>query len=138
MITEEQVRTIVNEYLHDTDYELQTLQIDKDQNILIEVDRLGIVDVDWCAALNKYIVDHLNPDDNYSIEVGSVSLTDPFKSRIQYQKHLGHNVVVTDKEDKRYSGQLISVDEDTFQIEAEETLTFRYDEVKRTVYNITF
>lgn len=138
MITEEQVRTIVNEYLHDTDYELQTLQIDKDQNILIEVDRLGIVDVDWCATLNKYIVDHLNPDDNYSIEVGSVSLTDPFKSRIQYQKHLGHNVVVTDKEDKRYSGQLISVDENTFQIEAEETLTFRYDEVKRTVYNITF
>ena len=47
-------------------------------------------------------------------------------------------MVVTDAEGKKFSGQLISVDEETFMIEAKETLTFRYDEVKKVIYNITF
>lgn len=138
MITKEQVEKLVNDYLKDSDYELQTLEIDKEQNILVEIDRLGVVDVDYCAELNRYLVEQLGDKDDYSLEVGSVSLTDPFKSKIQYQKNLGHNVVVTDMDGKKHSGQLISVDEDTFMIEAKETLTFRYDEVKKVIYNITF
>jgi len=138
MITKEQVKSIVENYLKDSDYELQTLEIDKEQNILVEIDRLGVVDVDFCAELNRYLVEQLGDKEDYSLEVGSVSLTDPFKSKIQYQKNLGHNVVVTDMDGKKHSGQLISVDEDTFMIEAKETLTFRYDEVKKVVYNITF
>ncbi|MCQ2342578.1 MAG: ribosome assembly cofactor RimP [Paludibacteraceae bacterium] len=138
MITIEQVKSLVNAFLQDTDYELQTLEIDKDQNILVEIDRPGIVDVDFCAALNRHLTDRLGEEmDDYSLEVGSVSLTDPFKSKIQYQKNLGHNVVVTDNEGRRHSGQLISVDEDTFMIESKETLTFRYDEVKKVIYNLS-
>jgi len=138
MITKEQVEKLVNDYLKDSDYELQTLEIDKEQNILVEIDRLGVVDVDYCAELNRYLVEQLGDKEDYSLEVGSVSLTDPFKSKIQYQKNLGHNVVVTDLDGKKHSGQLISVDEDTFMIEAKESLTFRYDEVKKVIYNITF
>ena len=138
MVTIEQVKSLVEAYLKDTDYELQTLEIDKDQNILVEIDRLGVVDVNFCAELNRYLVEKLGDKDDYSLEVGSVSLTDPFKTKIQYQKNLGHNVVVTDADDKKFSGQLISVDEETFMIEAKETLTFRYDEVKKVIYNITF
>ena len=129
-----------NEYLKDTDYSLQTLEIDKQMRILVEVDRLGVVDVDFCADLNRYLVDKLdNYQDgalDYSLEVGSVSLTAPFKSKIQYQKNLGHNVVVTDWDGKRYSGQLFSVDEDTFTVDADQTRIFRYDEVKQTIYNL--
>lgn len=138
MVTIEQVKSLVEAYLEDTDYELQTLEIDKDQNILVEIDRLDVVDVDFCAELNRYLVEKLGDKEDYSLEVGSVSLTDPFKTKIQYQKNLGHNVVVTDAEGKKFSGQLISVDEETFMIEAKETLTFRYDEVKKVIYNITF
>lgn len=138
MITKEQVEKLVSNYLNNTDYELQTLEIDKDQNILVEVDRLGVVDVNFCAELNRYLVEQLGEQEDYALEVGSVSLTDPFKSKIQFQKNLGHNVVVTDADGKKHSGQLISVDEDTFMIEAKETFTFRYDEVKKVIYNITF
>ena len=143
MITKELVEKVAQEYLKGTDYELQTCEIDKDKNILVEVDRLGVVDVDFCALLNRHIVDALQElthgeMDDYSLEVGSVSLTAPFKSRIQYEKNLGHNVVVTDQEGKRHSGQLVSVDEDTFTVDAKETMTFRYDEVKQVKYNITF
>lgn len=117
-----------------TDYEVQTLTIDKDNNILVEVDHLGVVDVDDCAGINRYLVEQLG-DEDYSLEVGSVSLSDPFKSKIQYNKHLGHSVIVTDKEGRKYKGQLVSVDEDTFMIDTkDDTETFRYDEVS-TKYN---
>ena len=142
MITKELVEKVALEYLKGTDYALQTLEIDKDKNILVEVDRLGVVDVDFCAQLNRHIVEALeqltHEMDDYSLEVGSVSLTAPFKSKIQYEKNLGHNVVVTDIEGKKHSGQLVSVDEETFMIDAKESLTFRYDEVKQVKYNITF
>ena len=145
MITKEQITTLVEEYLKDTDYALQTLEIDKDNNILVEIDRLGVVDVDFCAELNQYIVESLKSkvesgeikDVDYSLEVGSVSLTAPFVSKIQYQKHLGHEVEVlvknTDRSADRtqtasltdnsqavkYRGMLVSVDERTFAIDVE-------------------
>ena len=135
MITKEQVKAWTEAYLKDTDYVLQTLEIDKDDNILVEIDRLGVVDVDDCAALNRFLVEQLG-DEDYALEVGSVSLTAPFKSKIQYQKNLGHNVIVTDADGKKHSGQLVSVDEQTFQVDAEQTYTFRYDEVRSVIYNL--
>ena len=127
--------------LKETDYQVMTVQVDAENAILVEIDRPGTVDIDFCAELNRQLTAQLDsrfPDENYSLEVGSVSLTAPFKSRLQYEKHLGHNVVVTDADGKRHSGQLVSVDEETFMVDAETTLTFRYDQVKQTVYNITF
>lgn len=148
MITKEQVKALVEAYLADTDYELQVIEIDKEQNILVEIDRLGVVDVDFCAALNQYLVEKLG-DEDYSLEVGSVSLTAPFLSKIQYQKHLGHEVEVV-ANGKKWHGQLVSVDEETFAIDCEvmvavegkkrkakEILTreFRFDEAE-TKYDL--
>lgn len=141
MIQQNTIQELITGFLNDTDYRLMTCQIDPDNAILVEIDRPGTVDLDFCAELNRRLTDELDrryPDENYSLEVGSVSLTAPFKSRLQYEKHLGHNVVVTDEDGKRHSGQLVSVDDETFMVDAETTLTFRYDQVKQTVYNITF
>lgn len=141
MIQQNTIQELITGFLNDTDYRLMTCQIDPDNAILVEIDRPGTVDLDFCAELNRRLTDELDrryPGENYSLEVGSVSLTAPFKSRLQYEKHLGHNVVVTDEDGKRHSGQLVSVDDETFMVDAETTLTFRYDQVKQTVYNITF
>ena len=153
MINKEQIKEWVESYLKDTDYQLQTLEIDNEQNILVEIDRLGVVDVDFCAELNRYLVAQLG-DEDFSLEVGSVSLTAPFVSKIQYQKNLGHEVeVIVDsrktaalKEQAiKYHGILVSVDEETFAIDTEvmvavegkkrkvketQTLEFRYDEAE--------
>ncbi len=141
MLTENAIRELVASLLEDTDYQLINVEVSKDNDVLVEIDRPGVVDIDFCATLNRRLteqLDHSFPNENYSLEVGSVSLTAPFASKLQYEKHLGHNVVVTDNDGHRYSGQLVSVDQDTFMIDADTTLTFRYDEVKQTVYNITF
>lgn len=146
---------MVQQYLKDTDYALITLAISNGNEILIEVDRLQGVDVDFCSALNQYMVEQLDAAgiEDYSLEVGSVSLTDPFKTRMQYEKNLGHDVEVLTREGKKMRGQLVSVDDETFAIEVDTmvavegkkrkqhemiTHTFGYDDVKYTKYDLKF
>ena len=148
-----QLQNWINEYLKGTEYELVTLNISAGNDILVEVDRLAGVDVDFCADLNRYLVEKLDTvEPDYSLEVGSVSLTDPFKTKMQYEKNLGHDVEVL-IEGKKLRGQLVSVDEETFSVDIEEkvevegkkrkqtqiiTHTWRYDEPKYVKYDLKF
>ena len=150
----EDLQQWIEKYLKDTDYQLITLSVSTANDILVEVDRLSGVDVDFCAELNRYLVEKLDASTSvdYSLEVGSVSLTDPFKTKIQYEKNLGHDVEVL-IDGKKLRGQLVSVDEDTFSVDVEEkvavegkkrketriiTHTWRYDEPKYVRYDMKF
>ena len=157
MISKQDLTNWIDEYLKDTDYELITLNISAGNDILVEVDRLAGVDVDFCAELNHFLVEKLDAvDPDYSLEVGSVSLTDPFKTKMQYEKNLGHDVEVlvsTEGQSIKYKGQLVSVDEETFSVDCVEkvavdgkkrketqivTHTWRYDEPKYVRYDLKF
>ena len=149
----QQLQNWIEEYLQGTDYELITLNVSAGNDILVEVDRLAGVDVDFCAELNRYLVEKLDTvEPDYSLEVGSVSLTDPFKTKMQYEKNLGHDVEVL-VEGKKLRGQLVSVDEETFSVDVEEkvavegkkrkqtqivTHTWRYDDPKYVKYDLKF
>ena len=159
MISKTDLQNWINEYLNGTEYELITLTVSASNDILVEVDRLAGVDVDFCAELNRFLVEKLDANanananaDDYSLEVGSVSLTDPFKTKMQYQKNLGHDVEVL-VNGKKIHGQLVSVDEDTFSVDVEEkvavegkkrketqivTYTWHYDEPKYVKYELKF
>jgi len=156
MIDKQSLENSIETYLQDTGYELITLNISAANDILVEIDSLTGVDVDFCAELNRYLVEKLG-DEDYSLEVGSVSLTDPFKTRMQYEKHLGHEVEVMAKGEKdewrKFHGQLVSVDEDTFAVDSEEmvivegkkrkqrqviTRTWKFDEPKYVKYDLKF
>ena len=156
MNLKDELKAWLSEYLNGTDYELITLEVSAGNDILVEVDRLAGVDVDFCAELNRYLVEKLGEELDYSLEVGSVSLTDPFKSKMQFEKNLGHDVEVlvsTEGQSIKYKGQLVSVDEETFSIDSEEmvamegkkrkvkqivTRTWRYDEPKYVKYDLKF
>lgn len=154
MIVLDQLKEWISDFLKETDYELITLEMSPENDILVEVDRLEGVDVDFCERLNRYLVEKLeaNANADYSLEVGSVSLTDPFKTKMQYEKNLGHDVEVL-VDGKKVHGQLVSVDEDTFSVDVEEkvavegkkrkelqvhTYTWRYDEPKYVRYDLKF
>lgn len=162
MITSEQdIRSRIEQFLQGTGYELITLAIHPDNTILVEVDRLEGTDVDFCGELNHMLVDYLEAqgEPDYALEVGSVSLVAPFKTKMQYEKHLGHEVEVLTSpgpfskggQGVKYKGQLVSVDEETFSVDVEEkvevegkkrkqtqvvTHTWKYDEVKYCKYEL--
>ena len=153
MISKQDLQNWIEAYLEDTDYELVTLNVSAGNDILVEVDRLAGVDVDFCAEFNRFLVEKLDAvEPDYSLEVGSVSLTDPFKTKMQYEKNLGHEVEVL-VEGKKLRGQLVSVDEETFSVDIAEkvavegkkrketqivTHTWRYDEPKYVKYDLKF
>ena len=147
-----QLQNWIEEYLKGTDYELITLNVSAENDILVEVDRLAGVDVDFCAELNRFLVEKIG-DEDYSLEVGSVSLTDPFKTKMQYEKNIGHDVEVLAKDGKKYKGVLVEVNDMDFSIDTEvletvegkkrkqkvtKTLTFGYNDVKHTKYELKF
>ena len=149
----QQLQNWIETYLQGTEYELITLNVSAGNDILVEVDRLAGVDVDFCADLNRYLVEKLDAvEPDYSLEVGSVSLTDPFKTKMQYEKNLGHDVEVL-VGGKKVKGQLVSVDEDTFSVDVVEkvavegkkrketqiiTHTWHYNEPKYVRYDLKF
>lgn len=155
MVDKQVIQILVQERLQSTGYELITLKVSAQNDILIEVDKMDGVDVEFCAELNHYLVEQLDAQgvEDYSLEVGSVSLTAPFVTIMQYNKHLGHDVEVLAADGKKYRGALVSVDADTFAIDTEvmvtvegkkrkqkenQTLTFAYDAVKYTKYDLKF
>lgn len=155
MVEKQMIQALIQEKLQGSDYELITLKISGQNEILVEVDKLDGVDVEWCAELNHYLVEQLDAQgiEDYALEVGSVSLTAPFVTKMQYQKHLGHDVEVLAADGKKYRGALVSVDEETFAIDTEvmvavegkkrkqkeiQTLTFDYKAVKYTQYDLKF
>ena len=155
MIDKQLIQTLVQEKLQATGYELITLKVNAQNDILIEVDKMDGVDVEFCAELNHYLVEQLDAQgsEDYSLEVGSISLTAPFVTIMQYNKHLGHDVEVLAADGKKYRGALVSVDMNTFAIDTEvmvavegkkrkqkeiQTLTFAYDAVKYTKYDLKF
>lgn len=155
MVDKQVIQILVQERLQATGYELITLKVSAQNDILIEVDKMDGVDVEFCAELNHYLVEQLDAQgvEDYSLEVGSVSLTAPFVTIMQYNKHLGHDVEVLAADGKKYRGALVSVEADTFAIDTEvmvavegkkrkqkeiQTLTFAYDAVKYTKYDLKF
>ena len=157
MLNKEDIRQWIEDRLNGTGYELVTLSVSAANDILVEIDSLSGVDVDFCAEINRFLVEKLDAvEPDYSLEVGSVSLTDPFKTKMQFEKNRGHDVEVminTEGQSTKYKGQLVSVDEDTFSIDSEEkvavegrkrketrviTRTWRYDEPKYVKYDLKF
>lgn len=149
----QQLQSWIQEYLNGTDYALITLNISAQNDILVEVDRLLGVDVEFCEKLNRYLVEQLDQlGEDYSLEVGSVCLTDPFKTKMQFEKNLGHDVEVL-VDGKKLRGQLVSVDQYTFSVDIEErvavegkkrkelqvkTYTWQYDQPKYVKYDLKF
>ena len=155
MIDKQQIQNLVEEKLQGTGYELITLKVNAQNEILVEVDKMEGVDVEFCAGINHYLVEQLDSlgVEDYALEVGSVSLTAPFVTKMQYMKHLGHDVEVLAADGKKYRGTLVSVDDESFAIDTEvmvavegkkrkqkevQTLTFAYDAVKYTKYDLKF
>jgi ribosome maturation factor RimP len=155
MIDKQQIQTLIEDKLLGSGYELITLKISAQNDILVEVDKMEGVDVEFCGEINRYLVEQLDAigELDYSLEVGSVSITDPFKTKMQYLKHLNHDVEVLAADGKKYRGTLVSVDDETFSIDTEvmvtvegkkrkqreiQTLMFTYEAVKYTKYDLKF
>lgn len=121
MIDKDLIRQTIEEKLASTDCFLVSLSISGDNQIMVEIDSETSVDLDFCVELTRYIEQHFDRDaEDYSLEIGSYSITKPFVDRRQYRKNIGRKVEVLTEESKKIRGTLVAVDNDDFTLEIEE------------------
>ena len=95
MIDKQKVEALVEQAIENTDAYIVDLTVSGDNDIVVEIDSPTGVDLDFCAEVSRKLNDALDRDvEDYSLEVGSASLSAPFKVRQQYEKHLGDDVDV--------------------------------------------
>ena len=121
MIDKDLIRQTIEEKLASTDCFLVSLSISGDNQIMVEIDSETSVDLDFCVELTRHIEQHLDRDaEDYSLEIGSYSITKPFVDRRQYRKNIGRKVEVLTEESRKIRGTLVAVDNDDFTLEIEE------------------
>jgi ribosome maturation factor RimP len=155
MINKEILKNLVEEWLQNGDYFLVDIQMDGgDDRIVIEIDHADGVWIEDCADLSRFLQERLGDEvGEYELEVGSAGLGQPFKVAQQYQNHVGDEVEVIDKEGKKLTGILKSVEGSTFvvttmekqvpdgkkrPVKVEVDKMFDMNEVKSTKYLLAF
>lgn len=118
MIDKNEIRRMVDEAIAATDAFMVDITVSAANDIVVELDSPTGVDLDFCAELNRRLQEELDrQDENYSLEVGSASLTAPFKVRGQYEKNIGNEVEVLTRDGKKLKGVLTAVADDDFTVE---------------------
>lgn len=134
---------------------LVEVTLSADNQICVVVDSDEAVTLERCIQLSRAIEAELDRDrEDFSLEVASASLSDPFSSWRQYRKHIGHPVSVVLPTGERIDGELAGATPEQFtllyqvMVEAPDgrrkkrryedmTRTFTYSEVKKTTYRFS-
>lgn len=154
MIEKQIITELVEEAIANTDAFVVDITVSAANDIVVELDSPTGVDLDFCAEVNRRINEELDRDkEDYSLEVGTASLTAPFKVKGQYEKNIGNDVEVLTKDGKKLKGVLTEVADLTFTIEVEhkvkepgakrpvmvkEPMVIPYTDAKRVNYLIDF
>lgn len=117
MIEKKDIERLVEKATEGTDAFVVSVSVSGSNDIVVELDSMTGVDLDFCAAMSRSIAEELDrQDENYSLEVGSASLTAPFRVLGQYEKNLGNEVEVLTRDGRKLHGTLTDVNEDTFTV----------------------
>lgn len=131
---------------------LVEVRIKPTNNIKVFVDGDQGVSIEKLVQYNRRLYRQLEeegfyPNGNFSLEVSSPGLEEPLKLNRQYLKNIGRFVEVTDIEDAKKEGKLISANETEIVIEETtgkgkktETVlhTISFDNIKTTIVQIKF
>ncbi len=120
MISREFIESVVAECLADTEVFVVSIVIGSDKDIVVELDSLQGVDMDFCANITRQIREKIGElGDDYSLEVGSYSISKPFVDVRHYAKNIGRLVEVNTVDNKRCRGVLSLCGDASFSIEVE-------------------
>jgi ribosome maturation factor RimP len=154
MIAEKHIRELAEERLATFDGFIVELSVGTGNAIKLLIDADHSISISECMSVSRNIEHNLDrEEEDFSLEVSSAGLDQPFKHIRQYQKNIGRSVKVLDNEDLTHEGELVKVDENEFMIRSrkkeriegrkakqwvETEQVFNYNEVKQTKVVISF
>lgn len=118
MITKEQIATICEEALAESDRFLVEVKIKPGNIIEVYVDADSAVNIDHCIEISRFIESKLDRDvEDFELSVFSWGLSGALRMDRQMQKYLGKDVEVKSKELGKIQGKLVSFDAEKAEIE---------------------
>jgi len=113
MITFAQIDSIVKESIAGTEIFIVEIIISLGNNIIVRLDHPDGLLIDTCAYISQQIEAALDRDlEDYSLEVTSAGIGEPFKIKKQYEKIIGKKVELVLKNGGKIVDTLHSVEDD--------------------------
>ena len=123
MIMQSAIIQLISDKLSDDGYFLVSVEVKPSNIIIVLIDSDEGVKIDYCVKIAKLIESSYDRDEeDYSLEVSSPGIGQPFKVLRQYQKHVGKEVEVLTKNKNSVIGILSDVTETGFNIKEEKSV----------------
>ena len=117
MITKEQVATLTEEALANSDRFLVDVKVKPNNVIEVYIDSDTAIGIDHCVETSRFIESKLDRDvEDFELSVMSYGLTGALKLDRQLQKYVGKDVEVKSKEQGKLQGKLLSFDAEKVEI----------------------
>lgn len=134
MIDKQFIQQLVDDFLKEnSSFFLVSLKINSGNQIEVLIDSFNGVGIKDCMALSRKIEGSLDREENdFSLQVSSAGLSEPFKVFNQYQKYVGSNIKVQLKDGNHFSAKLIDARKDdgiTIEIKKKERVGKKKKEV---------
>jgi ribosome maturation factor RimP len=145
MITTKQIEEIVSQYIADSGIFIVEVNVSPGNNINVRIDHPQGITIDTCAHISRQIESNLNRDvEDFSLEVASAGIGQPFLVRKQYEKVVGKKIELVLKNGRKCIETLQKVEDDgitvsqsptKFSKKALKTLPAEEQELIRTEQN---
>lgn len=120
MITSAQVKDIVQDIIAQGDLYLVEVTVGSGNRINVIIDSLKGTTIDDCVMVSRSIEQHFDREvEDFELEVSSPGLTLPFKVIQQYQKNVGREVEIIQKNGQKLIGKLLSLDGSVMTVETQ-------------------
>lgn len=112
MIDKKEIEDLCKSTLTETQF-LVEIRISNNNDIFVTIDDFNGLEIEECRRISRFIEENLDRDkEDFSIEVSSPGLTNPFKVPEQYQKSLNKEVEVVLKTGEKITGTLTTIRDD--------------------------
>jgi len=147
------IETLVGQLLSETeDTFLVSIRIKPTNNIKVFLDADSGLNIDKCVKINRAMYRTIEengwyPDGNFSLEVSSPGIDEPFKIFRQYTKNIGRNVEIILNDGTIVEGKLLEANENLIRLEYTEGKNKKavtvvkeipFDQIKQTTVVIAF
>jgi ribosome maturation factor RimP len=117
MMTKEKIRYLVDEILSE-DMFIVDINVGPGNAIAVSVDSDSGMSIDKCVGISRHIEHSLDREtEDFSLEVSSPGLTQPFKVLRQYFKNIGQKIEVVTSKGEKQEGVLKSVKAEGFELD---------------------
>ena len=113
MLNKEIIKNLVEEFIFENEsIFLVELKVSSSNQIEILIDSLQGISIKNCMSLSRHIENKLDREEcDFSLQVASAGLSEPFKVFQQYKKSIGKNVNVFLKGGKKLLGKMLDAQE---------------------------